>query len=75
MCNVTSCNLVVLLENEEKQTNTQSDRQFWKSNLTVAEKGKEFQKSTKDRNRLYEIISTLQQLTHPGSSTGARGFR
>ena len=74
MCNVTSCNLVVLLENEEKQTNTQSDRQFWKSNLTVAEKGKEFQKSTKDRKRLYEIISTLQ-LTHPGSSTGARGFR
>ena len=54
-----------------KQTVKQTDRQFWKSNLTVAEKGNEFQKSSKDINRLYEIISILQPLTHPSSSTGA----
>ena len=60
------------MENMEKQTNSQkTDRQFWKSNLTVAEKGNEFQKSSKDINRLYEIISILQPLTHPSSSTGA----
>ena len=54
-----------------KQTVKQTDRQFWKSNLTVAEKGNEFQKSSKDINRLYESISILQPLTHPSSSTGA----
>ena len=54
-----------------KQTVKQTDRQFWKSNLTVAEKGNEFQKSSKDINRLYEIISILQPFTHPSSSTGA----
>ena len=55
----------------KKQTVKQTDRQFWESNLTVAEKGNEFQKPAKDINRLYEIISTLQPLTDPSSSTGA----
>ena len=30
-----------------KQSHRQTDRQFWESNLTVAEKGNEFQKSSK----------------------------
>ena len=40
-----SYHLVVLLENVEKQTNSQTDRQLRESNLTVAEKGNLFQKS------------------------------
>ena len=72
--NVKLYDLVVLLENvgkqTESQTDRQTDRQFWESNLTVAGKGNEYQKSTNDINRLYETISTLQPLTHPSSSTG-----
>ena len=52
-----SYDLVVLLEKVEKQTNSQTDRQFRGSNLTVAEKGNVFQKSTKHINRFYLTCS------------------